>query len=163
MQNVKNRLAAELAKECNSMDDIHNMLKDLFKDTIQKVLEAEMDVHLGYEKHDPTGDHSGNSRNGYSKKTVQTQMGRTELKIPRDRNAEFEPQIIKKYETTANEVEEQIIAMYAKGMSTRDIEDHMRNIYGIEVSATMVSKVTDKILPMVTEWQARPLLAVTLI
>ncbi|GAB6179939.1 IS256 family transposase [Desulfotomaculum defluvii] len=157
MQDTKNRLVAEIAKECKSMDDIHNMLKDLFKDTIQKVLEAEMDTHLGYDKHDPTGDHSGNSRNGYSKKTVQTQMGKAEIKIPRDRNGEFEPQIIKKYETTANELEDQIIAMYAKGMSTRDIEDHMRDIYGVEVSATMVSKVTDKILPMIAEWQARPL------
>lgn len=157
MQNAKSRLVAELAKECKSMDDIHNMLKDLFKDTIQKVLEAEMDTHLGYEKHDPTGDYTGNSRNGYSKKTVQTQMGKTEIKIPRDRNGEFEPQIIKKYETTANELEDQIIAMYAKGMSTRDIEDHMRDIYGVEVSPTMVSKVTDKVLPMIAEWQSRPL------
>lgn len=157
MQNVKNRLVAELAKDCKSMDDVQNMLKDLFKDTIQKVLEAEMDTHLGYEKHDPTGDHTGNSRNGYSKKVVKTQMGTTELKVPRDRNGEFEPQIIKKYETTANELEERIIAMYAKGMSTRDIEDHMRDIYGIEVSPTMVSKVTDKILPLVAEWQSRPL------
>jgi transposase-like protein len=157
MQNTKERLATELAKECKSMDDVHNMLKELFKDTIQKVLEVEMDEHLGYVKHDPSGDYSGNSRNGYSKKTVQTQMGKTEIKIPRDRNGEFEPQIIKKYETTANEVEDQIIAMYAKGMSTRDIEDHMRDIYGIEVSAALVSKVTDKILPMIAEWQARPL------
>jgi len=157
MQNVKEKLATELAKDCKSMDDVHNMLKDLFKDTIQKVLETEMDEHLGYVKHDPSGDYSGNSRNGYSKKTVQTQMGKTEIKIPRDRNGEFEPQIIKKYETTANEVEDQIIAMYAKGMSTRDIEDHLRDIYGIEVSAALVSKVTDKILPMVAEWQARPL------
>ena len=157
MQNIKDRLAAELAKDCKSMDDVHTMLKDLFKDTIQKVLEAEMDTHLGYEKHDSTGDYSGNSRNGYSKKTVQTQMGKTELKVPRDRNGEFEPQIIKKYETTANELEEQIIAMYAKGMSTRDIEDHMRDIYGVEVSPTMVSKVTDKVMPMIAEWQARPL------
>ncbi len=102
MQNVKNRLAAELAKECKSMDDVHSLLKELFKDTIQKVLDAEMDVHLGYEKHDPIGDHSSNNRNGYSKKTVQTQMGQTEIKIPRDRNGEFEPQIIKKYGTTAN-------------------------------------------------------------
>jgi len=157
MQNAAERLATELAKDCKSMDDVHNMLKDLFKGTIQKVLEVEMDEHLGYVKHDPSGDYSGNNRNGYSKKTVQTQMGKTEIKIPRDRNGEFEPQIIKKYETTANEVEDQIIAMYAKGMSTRDIEDHMRDIYGIEVSAALVSKVTDKILPMVAEWQARPL------
>jgi transposase-like protein len=84
-------------------------------------------------------------------------MGETEIKIPRDRNADFEPQIIKKYEKNASEIENQIIAMYAKGMSTRDIEAHMRDIYGIEISADLVSKITDKVMPMLTEWQARPL------
>ncbi len=108
-------------------------------------------------KHDPSGNNSGNSRNGYNQKTVKTKMGKTQIQVPRDRNGEFDPQIIKKYETTSNELENQIIAMYAKGMSTRDIEDHMRDIYGIEVSAAMVSKVTDKIMPLVAEWQARPL------
>ncbi|MEG6521779.1 IS256 family transposase [Desulfotomaculum sp. 1211_IL3151] len=157
MQNAKSKLVSELAKECKSMDDVHNMLKDLFKDTIQEILEAEMESHLGYDKHDPAGNNSGNSRNGYNRKTVKTKMGKTEVQVPRDRNGNFDPQIIKKYETTSNELEEQIIAMYAKGMSTRDIEDHMRDIYGIEVSATMVSKVTDKIMPLVAEWQARPL------
>lgn len=98
------------------------------------------------------GNHSGNSRNGYSKKTIKTQMGETELGIPRDRNGEFEPQIIKKYEKNANELEAQIIAMYAKGICTRDIENHMRDIYGIDVSAGLVSKVTDKIMPIVAEF-----------
>ncbi|SHK18930.1 Transposase, Mutator family [Desulforamulus aeronauticus DSM 10349] len=157
MQNSRSKLVSELAKECKSMDDVQNMLRDLFKDTIQEILEAEMDSHLGYDKNDPAGNNSGNSRNGYNKKTVKTRMGKAQIQVPRDRNGEFDPQIIKKYETTSNELEDQIIAMYAKGMSTRDIEDHMRDIYGIEVSAAMVSKVTDKIMPMVAEWQARPL------
>lgn len=116
-----------------------------------------MEEHLGYEKHSVAGNNSGNSRNGYSKKTIKTKMGETELDIPRDRNGEFEPKIIRKYETTANELEDQIVAMYAKGMSTRDIENHLRDIYGIEVSASLISKITDKIFPVVTEWQLRPL------
>lgn len=150
-------LAKELAKGCRTVEDIQEKLKDIFKDTLQQIFEAEMDEHLGYEKHDPAGNNSGNSRNGYSKKNIKTRFGKSEIEIPRDRNGDFEPQIIKKYDTTSNQLEDQIIAMYAKGMSTRDIEDHMRDIYGIDVSPTMVSKVTDKILPMITEWQSRPL------
>ena len=150
-------LAKELAKECRSMDDIHEKLKELFKETLQQILEAEMEEHLGYPKHDPSGNNSGNSRNGYSKKNIKTRFGNTEIDIPRDRNGEFEPQIVKKYETTSNQLEDQIIAMYAKGLSTRDIEKHMQDIYGIDISPTMVSKITDKILPMITEWQSRPL------
>lgn len=150
-------LAKELAKDCRTVEDIQEKLKDLFKDTLQQIFEAEMDEHLGYEKHDPAGNNSGNSRNGYSKKNVKTRFGTSEIQMPRDRNSQFEPQIIKKYETTSNQLEDQIIAMYAKGMSTRDIEDHMRDIYGIDVSPTMVSKITDRILPMITEWQSRPL------
>lgn len=157
MQDAKDKTIKELAKDCKTVDDVHEMLKNLFKDTLQQILEAEIDNHLGYKKHSVEGNNSGNSRNGYSNKTIKTRFGNTELTIPRDRNAEFEPQIIKKYETTSNQLEEQIIAMYAKGMSTRDIEEHMRDIYGIDVSPAMVSKVTDKILPMITEWQARPL------
>lgn len=157
MQDVRDRLAQEVAKECKTVEDVHNTLKDLFKRTIQEILESEMSEHLGYQKSSIIGNNSGNSRNGYSKKTIQTNLGQTELTIPRDRNGEFEPQIIKKYEKNASELEEQIIAMYAKGMSTRDIESHMRDIYGIDVSADLVSKVTDKIFPLVTEWQSRPL------
>ncbi|WP_406677843.1 IS256 family transposase [Moorella sp. ACPs] len=152
-----NALAKELAKECRTIGDIQEKLKELFKDTIQQVLEAEMEHHLGYPKNSPEGINTGNSRNGYSQKTIKTRAGKTEIKIPRDRNGEFEPQIIRKYQTTANELEDQIIAMYAKGMSTRDIEDQMKDIYGIEVSPVLVSKVTDKILPQIIEWQSRPL------
>lgn len=157
MQSQSNSLAKELAKGCRSVEDIQEKMKCLFKDTMQEIFEAEMDDHLGYEKHSGTGDNLGNSRNGYSKKTVKTKYGDSELSIPRDRNSEFEPQIIKKHERTTNELEDKIIAMYAKGMTTRDIEDHMKDIYGIDVSPTMVSRVTDKITPKITEWQSRPL------
>ena len=157
MQDVQDKTIRELAKGCKTMDDVSNMLRDLFKDTLQQILEGEMDNHLGYEKHNVEGNNTGNSRNGYSKKGIQSKFGPAEIVVPRDRNGEFEPQIIKKYESTSSQLEEQILAMYAKGMSTRDIEDHMRDIYGIEVSPSMVSKITDKILPMITEWQARPL------
>jgi len=157
MPKVKSALAMELAKDCKTIEDVHEKLKDLFKDTIQQIFEAEMEHHLGYPKNDPEGNNTGNSRNGYSSKTVKTRVGETELEIPRDRNAEFEPQVIRKYQTTANELEDRIVAMYAKGLSTRDIEDQMKDIYGIEVSPTLVSKVTDKILPQIAEWQSRPL------
>lgn len=157
MQNVQMQLAKELAKECRSVEDIHNKLKELFKDSMQQILEAEMADHLGYDKHSPDGNNTGNSRNGYSQKTLRTKYGPTQINVPRDRNAEFEPQIVKKHESTANAIEEQIIGMYAKGISTRDIEEQMRDIYGIEVSPTLVSRVTDKIMPQVAEWQSRPL------
>jgi len=156
MQNSSS-LAKELAKGCRTVEDIQEKLKSLFKDTLQEIFEAEMDEHLGYSKHDPAGNNSGNSRNGYSKKKIKTRYGKTEIEVPRDRNAEFEPQVIKKYETTANQLEDQIIAMYAKGLSTRDIENHMQDIYGVDVSPATVSKITDKILPLITEWQSRPL------
>jgi len=157
MQSVQMQLAKELAKECRTVEDIHNKLKELFKDSLQQILEAEMTEHLGYDKHSPEGNNTGNSRNGYSKKTIRSKYGPTEINIPRDRNAEFVPQIIQKHEKTANAIEEQIIGMYARGMSTRDIEEQMRDIYGIDVSPSLVSRVTDKIMPQVAEWQTRPL------
>jgi transposase-like protein len=157
MQQAENKTIKELARECETVDDVHNMLKDLFKDTLQQIFEAEMDEHLGYKKNSVEGNNSGSSRNGYSKKTLQTKLGKSTVEIPRDRKGNFEPRIIKKYETTSNDLEDQIIAMYAKGMTTRDIESHMRDIYGIDVSPTMVSRVTDKILPLIAEWQSRPL------
>lgn len=157
MQDKRDMTIKELAKDCRTIEDVHVMLKDLFRDTIQQLFEAEMDDHLGYAKHSVDGDHSGNSRNGYSKKKLKTKFGNTDIRVPRDRNGEFEPHVVKKHETTVNGLEEQIIALYAKGMSTRDIEDHMKDLYGIDVSPGMVSKVTDKIMPMVAEWQCRPL------
>ena len=157
MNEKARELVGLLAQECESMQDIQNLLKNLFRDTIEEMLESEMDEHLGYDKHSPAGDLSGNSRNGYNKKTIQTQMGKAEIKIPRDRNGEFEPQLIEKYQNRSDGLEEKIVAMYAKGMSTRDIEDHLRDIYGIDASPALISKITDKVLPAVQEWQSRPL------
>lgn len=157
MDERANELVKLLAQECGSMEDVHSMLKNLFSGTIEEMLEAEMEEHLGYVKHSPDGDLSGNSRNGYSTKTVQTQMGKTEIKIPRDRNGEFEPRLIEKHQTKSNNLEQQIIAMYQKGMSTRDIEDHLRDIYGVDASASLISRITDKIVPQLMEWQSRPL------
>jgi len=150
-------LVALLAEECTSMGDVQAMLKSLFKSTIEQMLEAEMEEHLGYEKHSILGNNSGNSRNGYGKKTIKTELGETEISVPRDRNGEFEPQIIEKRQTRSDDLESRILAMYAKGMSNRDIEDHLRDVYGVEASASLISRITDKIMPAVAEWQNRPL------
>ena len=160
MHERKHELVELLSQECGSIQDVHNLLKELFKGTLEQMLEAEMDEHLGYEKDDNAGDNTGNSRNGYGSKTIQTDLGKTELRIPRDRNGEFEPRLIKKYQTKSADLENQIIAMYAKGMSTRDIEDHLRDIYGVDASPALISKITDKIMPQLIEWQSRPLDAV---
>lgn len=137
---------------------IQEMLKDLFADALQNALEGELEDELGYSKYDYRNKETVNSRNGFSKKTIESSMGEFELDVPRDRNGEFNPQIIQKNQTkTTNELEEKIISMYAKGMTTSDIEAHLNDIYGIEVSDTLISKVTDKILPIVKEWQNRPL------
>jgi len=146
-----------LVTECQSTGDIQEKLKRLFAGTIEQMLEAEMEEYLGYEKHSVEGNNSGNSRNGYGKKRIKSDYGECEIAVPRDRKGEFEPQIIEKRQTRTNEIEEKIMAMYAKGMSQRDIEDTIREIYGAEVSQGLVSKITDKILPEVNEWQNRPL------
>lgn len=156
-RNYGNMTIRELASQCESVDDVQTMIRDLFKETLQVIFEAEMDHHLGYEKHAFVGNNSGNSRNGYSKKSIKSKYGNMTLDIPRDRNGAFEPQIIKKHETALNGLDHQIIGLYAKGMSTRDIEDHMRDLYGISVSPAMVSKVTDKVLPLIYDWHSRPL------
>ncbi|NPV71150.1 MAG: transposase [Firmicutes bacterium] len=109
------KLAKELAKNCKTFQDVQNALKDLFKTTLEEVLEAEMTDHLGYTKNSPEGDNSGNSRNGYSRKTFKTRQGEVEVEVPRDRNGEFEPRVVKKYERNASELEDQIVAIYAKG------------------------------------------------
>ena len=157
MNERANELVRLLAEECTNMQDVQKLLKNLFKGTIEQMLEAEMDEHLGYEKHSASGDGSGNSRNGYNKKTLQTEFGKTELAIPRDRNGEFNPKVISKYQTKTDDLESRIIAMYAKGMSNRDIEDHLRDIYGVEASAGLITRITDKIMPAAAEWQSRPL------
>ena len=157
MTSTAKELVALLSEECQSMNDVQDLLKNLFKGTIESMLEGEMEEHLGYEKHNVVGNNSGNSRNGYSRKTIKSEMGETEIMVPRDRNGEFDPQLIEKGQTRTNDLEKRILAMYSKGMTTRDIEDHMRDIYGVEASASMISRITDKIMPAVTEWQSRPL------
>lgn len=143
--------------ELKTMADVQSALKELFADTLQEMLEAELDHELGYEKHDVANKQTPNSRNGKSKKTITSEYGEQEIRVPRDRNGEFEPMIVKKHQSNVTGIEDQIIAMYAKGVSTRDIQDHLNHLYGIEVSPTMISNVTNKLIPLIKEWQNRPL------
>lgn len=144
-------------KNLKTADDVNGFVRDLVGPVLQEMLEAEMTNHVGYEKHSPLGDRNGNSRNGYSEKTLRTGFGPSTIQVPRDRNGNFEPVAVKKYQTTTSDIEQRIISMYAKGMTTRDIHEHMHQIYGVEVSAGMVSAITDKVLPLIQEWQNRPL------
>jgi putative transposase len=153
-------LIEAIGKECKTPAEASAKLKELFSGMLESMLEAEMDDHLGYEKHSAQGDGSGNSRNGHGRKTVRTQWGESEIAVPRDRNSSFEPQVVEKRQTRTEDIENRILAMYAKGMSTRDIEEHLRDIYGIEASSSLISRITDKVMPLVTEWQNRPLEAV---
>lgn len=152
----------QLIKENNlqTMEDVQKALKDIFAETLQEMLEAELDTELGYAKHDSKQKQTKNSRNGYSKKTVTSEYGELDLTIPRDRLGEFEPAIVKKHQRQVTGIEDQIVSMYAKGMSTRDIQDHLHNLYGLEVSPTLISNVTAKLLPLIKEWQNRPLQSV---
>ena len=149
----------QLIKENNLKEvvDVQNLLKESFKEVLQEILEAELDVSLGYSKNDKGEVETDNKRNGHSTKTVKSEYGKIELDIPRDRNGEFEPQIVQKHQRNITGIEEQVISLYARGMSTRDIHDQMQDLYGIEVSADIVSKITDRILPEIGEWQTRPL------
>jgi transposase-like protein len=137
--------------------DAQNALKELFAETLQEMLEAELDTHLGYEKHEVKAKMTPNSRNGKSKKTVVSEYGEQEIMVPRDRMGEFEPIVVQKHQKNVTGIEDQIIALYAKGVSTREIQDHLQNLYGIEVSPTLISNVTNKIVPLIKEWQNRPL------
>ena len=150
----------ELLQESNisSMEDIQNLFKETIAEFMENGLDAELDDELGYSRYDYKNKDTDNSRNGHSSKTLQTSFGDVEVSVPRDRKGEFEPQILKKNQTSiTQDVEEKILSMYAKGMTTGDIETHVREIYGIEVSDTTVSRITDKILPIAKEWQQRPL------
>lgn len=143
--------------DIRTVGDVYTLLRDSFKDMMQEMLEAEMDVSLGYPKNEKGDLLIENKRNGYTPKTVKSQYGEFELEVPRDRNAEFEPKIIPKYKRDISGIEEKVISLYAHGMSTRDIHDQLQDIYGIEMSAEMVSKITDRIIPDIKEWQSRPL------
>ena len=149
----------EIIEENNfqTPQEIMKFLKDSFKDILQEMLEAEMDVHLGYSKGEKPPANSDNSRNGYSSKTVRSELGPVELNIPRDRKGEYNPKIVPKYSRDVSGIEEKVISLYAKGMSTRDIHEQIKELYGVEVSAEMVSKITERIVPEIKEWQNRPL------
>lgn len=137
--------------------DVTNFAKELIAPVLQTILEEEMTEHLGYSNYGVKETPGGNSRNGHSPKTLRTSFGEAPLAIPRDRNGEFTPQIVPKHTTIQSDVEEKIIAMYGKGMTTRDINGYLQDIYGIEVSSAMVSSITDTIIPQIQEWQSRPL------
>ena len=149
----------KLIKQYNLKDtnDIQGMLKDMFGDAIQEMLEAELEDDLGYSRYDYKNKATTNSRNGYSKKSLKSNYGKSDIRVPRDRDGDFEPKIVKKNQTTLPSIDDQVLSMYAKGMTTRDIEKHLESIYGIDASPELISRITDKILPLVTEWQNRPL------
>jgi transposase-like protein len=149
-------VARELGK-ATSIDDFYGkdgIFSRLFSQTIEEMLEAELTTQLGYERYDVEGHHSGNSRNGHYSRKMRTSGGDAEIKVPRDRNGEFQSELLKK---NSNEIEQKIIAMYARGMSTRDIQDLLTELYGIDVSPDTISAITDKVWPLVEEWQNRPL------
>ena len=153
----------EEVKKCKTIDDVigkDGLVQRLIKDVLENILEVEMGEHLGRDKYDRQTDidqDDRNYRNGYSKKTLRSSFGDVDLDVPRDRKAEFEPQIIKKYETVCNELDKKIISLYVKGMSTRDIQAEVEDLYGITLSPSMISKITDKVIATATEWQNRML------
>jgi len=133
------------------------LIKLLTKKIVEKAMSAEMDQHLGYSKHDPAGKNSGNSRNGKSRKSIITEQGTVPIEVPRDRNGEYEPQIVKKHQRRFEGFDDKIISMYGRGMTTRDIQAHLEDMYGVDVSPEFISTVTDAVIEEVREWQNRPL------
>ena len=152
----KNIIAALLQEyDIQSAEDIQDALKDLLGDTIKEMMEAEMDEHLGYESYERS--ENPNSRNGYKQKQIRSKYGETTLSVPQDRDSTFEPKIVKKRQKDISAIDDKIISMYAKGMTTRQISEMIEDIYGFEVSEGMVSDITDRLLPEIEEWQNRPL------
>lgn len=142
--------------------EVMGAIKDMFKDVLQEIMAAELETELGYEKQERRSENvendvSKNYRNGYSKKKIKTQLGEVEIDIPRDRKGEYEPQIIGKYSRNADGMEEKILSLYAAGMSIRDVAEQIKNLYDVEISPELVSKISEKIMPQLTEWQNRPL------
>lgn len=156
------RIQQELAS-AKSIDDFfgkEGIFARLFATTLEQMLEAELTAELGYERYEAKGRNSGNSRNGKYKRKVRSSGGEVEVAVPRDRNGDFEPTLLHKYETSSNELEDKIITLYAKGLSVRDIHDSLQEMYGVDVSAGTISTITEKVWPLVEAWQSRPLEAV---
>jgi putative transposase len=153
------QLESDLSK-AKTYEDLmgkNGAIKKLLKSSLENLLETELTEHLGYEKNSPEGNNSGNNRNGKTNKSIKTDEGQIELTIPRDRNSTFDPVVVKKYEKTLGPIENKIISMYSKGMTTRDIQSHVEEIYGLEVSPTTISNITESIVVHAKEWQNRPL------
>jgi putative transposase len=160
---IDNELIDNLLKDYKKPEDLigeNGLLKQLTKRLLERAMAAEMTEHVGYEKHDPVGNNSGNSRNGKSSKTIKGSFGTMPLEVPRDRNGTFEPQIIEKHQTRFTGFDENIISLYARGLSTREIQQHLEEIYHVEVSPALISSVTDEVLDEVKTWQNRQLDAV---
>ena len=157
MTEGKRNIIHQLLKEYDiqSAEDIQDALKDLLGGTIKEMMEAEMDDHLGYEKSQRSD--SGDYRNGYKRKRVNSRYGSMEIEVPQDRKSTFEPQVVKKRQKDISDIDQKIISMYAKGMTTRQISETIEDIYGFETSEGFISDVTDKILPQIEDWQNRPL------
>ena len=151
------QLKADLSK-AKTYDDLmgkDGAIKKIIAQSLEQMLESELTEHLGYEKYSPIGKNNGNSRNGKTHKSLKNDNGEIEISVPRDRNGEFDPIIVKKYEKTIGPIENKIISMYAKGMTTRDIQSHITELYGIDISPTLVSNITDKIVVLAEQWQNR--------
>ena len=154
------KLIDKMLVDCKSPEDIigkDGLLKQFTKAVLERVMQAELSNHLGYEKHDPTGNNSGNSRNGVTTKTLKGDFGEIELETPRDRNGSFEPIMISKGQRRFDGFDDKIISMYARGMSTRQIQGSLEEIYQVELSPTSISNVTDAVSDLVKQWQSRPL------
>ena len=157
---IDNELIDNLLKDYKKPADLigdNGLMKELTKRLLERVMSAEMTEHVGYEKHDPIGNNSGNSRNGKSAKTIKGSFGTMGLEVPRDRNGTFEPQIIEKHQTRFTGFDDNIVSLYARGLSTREIQQHIEEIYNVEVSAALISRVTDEVLDEVRTWQNRQL------
>ena len=162
-QKKTDALLDELLKGCRTPQDIlgeHGLLKQLTKRMVERALEAEMSDHLGYEAYAPEGRGTGNSRNGKTKKTIQSDAGQFEIEVPRDREGRFEPQLVRKRQRRLDGFDDKVLALYARGLSTREIQAQLEELYGVEVSATLISNVTDAVYEEVRAWQSRPLAAV---
>jgi len=160
MDEIKPDLVDQLLKGYEKPEDIigeNGLLKRLTKALLERALNAELTNHLGYEKHDPAGHNSGNSRNGATSKTVKGEFGEIVVETPRDRNGSFEPRILGKHQTRFDGFDDKILSLYARGMTTREIQGHLQEMYGVEVSPTLISDVTDAVLDEVKAWQSRPL------
>src|SRR5262245_27620152 len=157
---INDEMLDSLIGTAKTQDDLFGpggIIKELSKRLMERMLEAEMTHHLGYKKHAPQGDNSGNSRNGKTKKTVKTGNGDIPIEVPRDRNGEFEPILVEKRQTRLNTLNNQVLSLYSRGMTVRDIQAHVSELYGTEISRDLITSMTDAVLEDVTEWRNRPL------